>query len=246
MLERKLRKNDQPPLPPAAAIALLDFEIAPSLTPSSVGKLPSIPCCLCGVLITANSANQCSICLSQQFDLTSLLNPEDLCINRCRRCLRYQSSHNASRFEVVDAESAELLALCLKRIPAFGVHGAVSGIVSGVTNLKLVDANFVWTEPHSKRLKLKVTVRADLADSAVSFQQRVLVELRERNKQCVECERSFANQTWQAVVQLRQKREDNGKRGLLMVEHALAKSKEIRRLVINIEISRHGFDFYFG
>ena len=30
-----------------------------------------------------------------------------------------------------------------------------------------------------------------------------------------------------------------------MVEHALAKSNEIRRLVVNIETSRNGFDFYF-
>ena len=42
-----------------------------------------------------------------------------------------------------------------------------------------------------------------------------------------------------------EKREGNGKRGLFMVEHALAKSNEIRRLVVNIETSRNGFDFYF-
>ena len=218
--------------------SLLDFEITNSsnATSSSPQKFPTIPCCLCGTLIYANSAMQCSTCLSQQYDLTSLLNPEGLCVNRCRRCLRYQSASNATRYENLAPESGELLALCLKKIPAFSAHGSFSNSSRGVSQLKLIDANFVWTEPHSKRIKLKVTVRAELSDSSIQFQQRVLVTMKEKNRQCVECERSAADQTWQSIVQLRQKREDNGKRGLIMLEHALAKSNEIRRLVVNIEV----------
>lgn len=38
-------------------------------------------------------------------------------------------------------ESRELLALCLKRL-------------KGLNRVKLIDAGFAWTEPHSKRIKV--------------------------------------------------------------------------------------------
>ena len=38
-------------------------------------------------------------------------------------------------------ESRELLAVCLKRL-------------KGLNRVKLVDAGFAWTEPHSKRIKV--------------------------------------------------------------------------------------------
>lgn len=38
-------------------------------------------------------------------------------------------------------ESRELLSICLKKL-------------KGLNRVKLVDAGFVWTEPHSKRLKV--------------------------------------------------------------------------------------------
>jgi hypothetical protein len=38
-------------------------------------------------------------------------------------------------------ESRELMALCLKRL-------------KNLQKVKLIDANFVWTEPHSKRIKV--------------------------------------------------------------------------------------------
>jgi nonsense-mediated mRNA decay protein 3 len=38
-------------------------------------------------------------------------------------------------------ESRELLSLCLKKL-------------KGLNRVKLVDAGFVWTEPHSKRIKV--------------------------------------------------------------------------------------------
>lgn len=44
-----------------------------------------------------------------------------------------------------ELESSELLAICLKQI-------------KGLKKVKLIDAGFVWTEPHSKRLKVKLTI----------------------------------------------------------------------------------------
>lgn len=56
----------------------------------------------------------------------------------------------------------------------------------------------------------------------------------------------FRNRTWHAVVQLRQKRTDDAPRkGLVMLEMALAKSAQVRKHVLRVDTSRQGFDFYF-
>ena len=121
----------------------------------------------------------------------------------------------------------------------------------GVGKIHLADASWVWTEPHSRRLKVRLTVRAELAvgpggGAGVQVQQRCLVELVESWKQCPECNREYTNRTWQAVVQLRQKRADgNSRRGLVLLEAALAKNSDVRKHVLSIDPSRHGFDFYF-
>jgi nonsense-mediated mRNA decay protein 3 len=48
-----------------------------------------------------------------------------------------------------ELESKELLALCLKKI-------------KGLNKVKLVDAGFIWTEPHSRRLKIKLTIQKEV------------------------------------------------------------------------------------
>jgi len=50
-------------------------------------------------------------------------------------------------------ESHELLAVCLKRL-------------KGLNKVHLVDANFVWTEPHSKRIKVKLTIQKEVLYTA--------------------------------------------------------------------------------
>ena len=46
-------------------------------------------------------------------------------------------------------ESRELLALCLRRL-------------KGLSRVHMVDAGFVWTEPHSRRIKVKLTVQKEV------------------------------------------------------------------------------------
>jgi len=46
-------------------------------------------------------------------------------------------------------ESQELMRICLKRL-------------RGLNRVHLVDAGFVWTEPHSKRIKVKLTVQKEV------------------------------------------------------------------------------------
>lgn len=47
-----------------------------------------------------------------------------------------------------ELESRELLALCLKRLK--------------LSKVRLVDAGFIWTEPHSKRIKVKVVIQKEV------------------------------------------------------------------------------------
>jgi NMD protein affecting ribosome stability and mRNA decay len=67
-------------------------------------------------------------------------------------------------------ESKELLGLCLKRI-------------RGLNKVRLVDARWIWTEPHSNRLKIELTIqkvlsRASFADIRLT---RVLGNVPERH-----------------------------------------------------------------
>ena len=67
-------------------------------------------------------------------------------------------------------ESRELLGLCLKRL-------------KGLNKVRLVDAGFIWTEPHSKRIKVKLTVQAEVLGGAV-LQQVFTVEYTLLNQTC--------------------------------------------------------------
>lgn len=65
--------------------------------------------------------------------------------------------------------------------------------------LKLLDANFIWTEEHSKRIRIKITVQKDLS-SEVTLQQTFKVEFEEIYTQCDECKKEFTPHTWKACV----------------------------------------------
>jgi nonsense-mediated mRNA decay protein 3 len=48
-----------------------------------------------------------------------------------------------------ELESRELLTLCLKKL-------------KGLQKVRLVDAGFIWTEPHSRRIKVKLTIQKEV------------------------------------------------------------------------------------
>ena len=67
-----------------------------------------------------------------------------------------------------ELESKELLTFCVKK-------------VKGLSKVNLVDAGFIWTEPHSRRLKLKLTIQAEVLNGAI-LQQTFVVEVRSRRR----------------------------------------------------------------
>lgn len=60
----------------------------------------------------------------------------------------FRYNRNAS-WVVAQQESPQLLAVCLKKI-------------NGLQKVRLVNAEFIWTEPHSKRLKVNLTVQKEV------------------------------------------------------------------------------------
>jgi nonsense-mediated mRNA decay protein 3 len=220
--------------------------------PPSVMALTAtqIPCCLCGTMIYPNAANQCSTCLSQSFNLQEQIQrgpggSDRITIYQCRTCRKFQRTEKL--WEYAEHESPQLLSICLKHIPALQNQAASSTHYDSNGPLHLVDANWIWTEPHCMRYKLRLTVRADVQN--VRVQQRVVVLLHCAFQMCPECNREFTNRTWNSVVQLRQKLSQNDdqapKKGLIVLEMALAKNKEIRKHVLKIDHVLNGFDFYF-
>ena len=69
--------------------------------------------------------------------------------------------------------------------------------------MKLVDAEFVWTEPHSRRIKVNVTIQKEVFN--VVLQQSFIVAFIIEAKTCEDCIMESIQHSNRAVVQVRQK-----------------------------------------
>ena len=58
-----------------------------------------------------------------------------------------------------------MLALCLKKI-------------RGLNQVKIIDASFIYTEPHSRRIKVKLIVQKEVVKN-VEIQESFMVEFTE-------------------------------------------------------------------
>jgi nonsense-mediated mRNA decay protein 3 len=113
--------------------------------------------------------------------------------------------------------------------------------IAGLTRVKLVDAVWVWTEPHSMRLKIKLTIQKEIMNGAV-LQQATIVEFVIRNQQCKDCEASFATGAWEAIVQVRQR--VSHKRTFFFLEQLILKH-HAHEDCVKIVTFKDGIDFYF-
>nr|BAE25334.1 unnamed protein product [Mus musculus] len=148
-----------------------------------------ILCCECGVPISPNPANICVACLRSKVDISQGV-PKQVSISFCKQCQRYFQP--PASWVQCALESRELLALCLKKIKA------------PLSKVRLVDAGFVWTEPHSKRLKVKLTIQKEVMNGAI-LQQVFVVDYVVQSQMCGDCHRVEAKDFWKAVIQVRQK-----------------------------------------
>ncbi|VDK20440.1 unnamed protein product, partial [Anisakis simplex] len=148
-----------------------------------------IVCCECGTVIEPNSANMCVACIRAKVDITEGI-PKQSQLTKCKFCERYLLPPNG--WFHADLESKELMSLALKKIK------------STLAKVRLTDASFVWTEPHSKRIKVKLTIQKEILSGSI-LQQSFIVEFVVLNQMCDECRQAEAKDFWRACVQIRQK-----------------------------------------
>ncbi|CAG8747792.1 1961_t:CDS:2, partial [Racocetra persica] len=153
--------------------------------------------------------------------------PKRATLQFCRNCERYLQPPNI--WVRAELESRELLSLCLKKL-------------KGLNKVKLIDAGFIWTEPHSRRIKVKLTVQKEVFISTI-IQQITEVEFVVNHQQCGDCTRLMAKNTWQAMVQVRQK--VNHKRTFLFLEQLILKHYA-HKDTINIKEVKDGLDFFYA
>uniref|UniRef100_A0A672MH81 60S ribosomal export protein NMD3 n=1 Tax=Sinocyclocheilus grahami TaxID=75366 RepID=A0A672MH81_SINGR len=146
-------------------------------------------CCMCGIAIPPNPANMCVSCLRNKVDISEGI-PKQVTVHFCRQCERYLQPPGT--WLQCALESRELLALCLKKLKA------------SMSKVRLIDAGFLWTEPHSKRIKMKLTIQKEVMSGAI-LQQVFVVEFVVQPQMCEDCHRVEAKDFWKAVVQVRQK-----------------------------------------
>jgi nonsense-mediated mRNA decay protein 3 len=145
----------------------------------------------------------------------------------CRDCDRWLLP--PSSWISATPESRELLALCLKKL-------------RGLHKVRIIDASFIWTEPHSRRIKVKLTIQDSVSEGVV-LQQAFEVEYVVAYQQCPECAKSYTANTWRACVQVRQKVPH--KRTFLYLEQLILKHGA-HKDTINIKEVKDGLDFYYS
>ena len=145
----------------------------------------------------------------------------------CRDCERWLQP--PAHWITAAPESRELLALCLRKL-------------RGLAKVRIIDASFIWTEPHSRRVKVKITIQQEAFQGTI-LQQTFEVEYVVNYHQCPDCAKSFTANTWRAVVQVRQKVPH--KRTFLYLEQLILKHSA-HKDTINIKEVKDGLDFYYS
>ncbi|PAV87908.1 hypothetical protein WR25_03686 [Diploscapter pachys] len=185
-----------------------------------------VACCECGIAIEPNGANMCAACLRSRIDITEGISRTCI-IYLCKFCDRYFVPPSA--WVRAEPESKELLSICLKKLKP------------SLAKVRLTDASFVWTEAHSKRLKVKLTVQKEVFSNVV-LQQSLVIEFTVHNQMCDDCRRAEAKDFWRACVQVRQKAEF--KKTLFYLEQLLLKHKAHKDCT-GVKPVPTGIDFYF-
>lgn len=195
------------------------------------GTMVKVLCCMCGISIAPNPSNSCASCLASRADVTQGISTEAT-LHQCRGCQRWHKE--ANKWIACDLESRDLMTLCLAN---------VSGLKANKHDKKvrLVDAGWIWTEPHSMRVKVRLTIQKEVQSGTI-LQQSFTVVFVVRNQQCIECQAEFRQGSWKSLVQVRQR--VSHKRTFLYLEQLILKHGA-HRGCLSIETFRDGMDFYF-
>lgn len=187
----------------------------------------TVLCCHCGVPMDGSlGLAMCHDCIKLNVDITEGI-PREANVSFCRNCERFLQP--PSQWVRANLESRELLAICLRRL-------------KGLSKVRLIDASFIWTEPHSRRIRVKLTVQGEALQNTI-VQQTFEVEYIVVAMQCPDCAKSFTTNTWRASVQIRQKVAH--KRTFLYLEQLILKHNA-HVDTISIQESKDGLDFFYS
>ncbi|KAK6204611.1 putative nonsense-mediated mRNA decay protein [Scheffersomyces amazonensis] len=187
----------------------------------------TVLCCNCGVPMDGSQGLvMCHDCIKLTVDITEGI-PREANVSFCRNCERFLQP--PGQWIRAELESRELLALCLRRL-------------KGLNKVRLVDASFIWTEPHSRRIRVKLTVQGEALTNTI-VQQTFEVEYVVVAMQCPDCAKSYTTNTWRATVQIRQKVPH--KRTFLYLEQLILKHNA-HMDTVSIKESKDGLDFFYA
>ncbi|XP_041010080.1 60S ribosomal export protein NMD3-like [Juglans microcarpa x Juglans regia] len=194
------------------------------MVPQTVG---SVLCCRCGIPMAPNAANMCVKCLRSEVDITEGLQKHVIIIH-CPECDSYLQPPRT--WLKAQLESKELLTFCVKRL-------------KNLNKVRLVHAEFIWTEPHSKRIKVRLKVQKEVLNGAI-LEQSYVVEYVQQEHMCEPCSRIQANpDQWVAAVQLRQ--HVSHRRTFFYLEQLILKHNAAASS-IKIKQMDQGIDFFFS
>nr|ABV28352.1 nonsense-mediated mRNA decary protein 3 [Taiwania cryptomerioides] len=184
-------------------------------------------CCMCGISMPPNAANMCVNCIRSQVDITEGLQ-KHVTILHCPECSSYLQPPKT--WIKAQLESKELLTFCIKRL-------------KNLNKVRLVHAEFIWTEPHSKRIKIKLRIQKEVLNGAI-LEQAYVVEYVQQENMCDNCRRVQTNpDQYVAVVQVRQ--HVSHRRTFFYLEQLILKHGAASQAV-NIKQVHEGVDFYFA
>ncbi len=171
-----------------------------------VQQKATILCPLCGLKFIPEASNICPACTLSSLDNQNLLSAGEQ-LNLCTYCQRYERPPwiNCER------QSAQLLAILMKKIKGLG-------------KMQIKDAKFVWTQPHSKRIRIKIEF-IRIINESTKVKQTEVVEFVEKYTQCNDCKKQFTPHEWNSLIQIRQ--HSQNKRTLLALEQNLMRQKWI-------------------
>ena len=63
--------------------------------------------------------------------------------------------------------------------------------------MKLINAKWIWTEPHSRVIKIEITVQAEILQGTV-IEKTFMAEFKIINLQCEDCAKVYTPHIWTA------------------------------------------------
>ena len=191
---------------------------------SSMMTYSKIVCCLCSAVIDANPRGTCEACLKKSLNIKTCI-PTEFELVYCKECHRFLRPP----YVKIERESADMMKLCLSRIKSYD------------KKIKIIDSNFIYTEPHSKVIKIKITIQKEIEKNILS--QDLISEFKEKWNLCRDCQKLQTPHTWASCVQIRQRVPH--KKTMLYLEQIILKNK-MQKSSLYFEEANDGFDFFFS